>query len=457
MYQRTHLGVIPFLGLVAVVLLPAKASAQTVKQVGRVPPARLAQLAQPSPETTIGRSLTTAVQLGVLRIGARQKAIRYQAYDRRFALIEGDILVPLDRIRTIPGVEAAGSPTGPDVYGRWPGGIVYYTIAKGLPNQQRVNDAIKHWEDNTAIRFLEAHPANRDFVTFVPVNDGCAASIGMVGGEQFVRLSGDCSTGNTIHEIGHTVGLWHEHTRNDRDSFIDVFLENVEDGKAHNFEMKSERGFTGQDFGSYDFSSIMHYGSYFFTKNNKATLLRDNGDEIVAQRDALNRGDLDDVRALYDGYIHGDCLSFSPDRVEVKKVDGSWRLVDDTHSLFGFGEEEGEARQALEIIRAYRLAQSCFVGRPHASMKYLLTADGQAPGGRAVAGEDCVGLDNSKIVIEASDAGSRYRILHGKSVLLDFGDKRDEAYRSYRVIKDYGISAECFVGRPHASFTYWKR
>jgi hypothetical protein len=49
-----------------------------------------------------------------------------------------------------------------------------------LPNQQRVTDAIKHWEQNTPIRFVKydaANPDQADFVVFRSGN-GCASSVG---------------------------------------------------------------------------------------------------------------------------------------------------------------------------------------------------------------------------------------------------------------------------------------
>ena len=122
---------------------------------------------------------------------------------------------------------------------------MYYSIDPALPNQARVRDAIEHWETATCFRFVESTDET-DFVTFRP-GDGCRSSVGRKGGEQYVTLSPGCSTGNTIHEIGHAVGLWHEQMRADRDIHLLVYWDNIQKGKGHNFKTYVEQGKDGLD------------------------------------------------------------------------------------------------------------------------------------------------------------------------------------------------------------------
>ena len=176
---------------------------------------------------------------------------------------------------------------------RWPGGVVPFTIDPDLPNTTRVHDAIAHWHEHTGIRFIE-RTNEQNFVTFRP-GDGCSSAVGMRGNEQFVTLSSNCSTGSTIHEIGHVVGLWHEQSREDRDQFVEIRFENVEPGKEHNFNQHIT---DGDDIGHYDYGSIMHYGRFAFSKNGEPTVVTPNG-ESIGQRDGLSAHDIQAVNFMY--------------------------------------------------------------------------------------------------------------------------------------------------------------
>ena len=66
-----------------------------------------------------------------------------------------------------------------------------------------------------------------------------------------------------------------------------------------------------------------------------------------------------------------DCIRFNPNTIEVKRINGRWKIVDGSHWVFDFGNKEGEARQAFAIIKKYGFNRSCFVGRPDPSFKYL--------------------------------------------------------------------------------------
>lgn len=206
---------------------------------------------------------------------------------------EGDILLTAEQLNpTRAQTESAGRNTG-----RWPSATVYYTIDTALPSQTRVTDAIAHWQTYTAIRFVK-RTTQANYVTF-RVGSGCSSSIGMVGGRQYINLASGCSTGNTIHEIGHALGLFHEQTRQDRDTYVNILTQNIQSGYEHNFSKYTASGYSGTDFGALDFGSIMMYGSFSFSSNGQPTITKKDGSTFDVQRSALSTGDKAGIDIMY--------------------------------------------------------------------------------------------------------------------------------------------------------------
>ncbi|WNM63644.1 Dot/Icm T4SS effector Zinc-dependent metalloprotease LegP [Candidatus Nitrospira neomarina] len=192
---------------------------------------------------------------------------------------------------------------------RWPNALVPYTIHTALPNKARVTNAIKHWTDNTNIRFVERTSSNAsqypNYVNF-RVATGCWSQVGMQGGKQDIGLANGCSTGSTIHEIGHALGLWHAHSREDRDSFVTIKWANITAGKEHNFNQHIT---DGDDIGAYDYGSIMHYGGKAFSKNGQATIVPKQSGVILGQRSKLSKKDIAAIHSIYRTWHYNKTVS----------------------------------------------------------------------------------------------------------------------------------------------------
>lgn len=66
-----------------------------------------------------------------------------------------------------------------------------------------------------------------------------------------------------------------------------------------------------------------------------------------------------------------DAIVFNPDTIEVKQVNGRWKIVDGSHWILDFEGNESEARTSFQIIRKYGFRYICYVGRPGPSMTYF--------------------------------------------------------------------------------------
>lgn len=64
-----------------------------------------------------------------------------------------------------------------------------------------------------------------------------------------------------MHELGHALGFFHEQARPDRDRFVKVLWQNVQQKEKYNFK-KATPQMTVSFNKPYDYASIMHYGKY---------------------------------------------------------------------------------------------------------------------------------------------------------------------------------------------------
>lgn len=227
------------------------------------------------------------------------KSLQYTEVDG-MAMFEGDIVLgkvaDVDRDTEIrkqemQGVIARGIIITGNQY-RWPNCKVPYTIDPALPNQARVTDAIAHWEANTRFRFILRTAANAasypDWVTFRS-GSGCSSYVGRQGGQQFISLASGCSKGNAIHEIGHTIGFWHEHSREDRNAFVTIHWDKIIPGYEHNFNQQIA---DGDDVGAYEYGSIMHYSRDAFSIDGSDTITPTDPSASIGQRTGLSPGDI---------------------------------------------------------------------------------------------------------------------------------------------------------------------
>ncbi len=212
-------------------------------------------------------------------------------------ILGGDMVVIPDHLASSGQTRSTGRTRN-----RWPDNTVFFAIDPNLPDQKRVTDAIAHWEANTCIRFVR-RTNQAAFVEFIP-SQGCWSSVGRTGGRQLIGLASGCSTGSTIHEIGHAVGLWHEQSRADRDDWITIHWDNIEQNKKHNFQTYEARGYDGDEYtDALDLGSIMMYSPRAFSRNGLPTITLKDGSLYNYQRNGLSAGDRQGITRMYCGCL----------------------------------------------------------------------------------------------------------------------------------------------------------
>ena len=222
-------------------------------------------------------------------------------------IFQGDIILSEQQVKILSGSKGTGLMS---LINRWPNKIIYYKIAN--TNKIAVQKAIEDWAAKTTLQFvdietLSEYPDNYvEFVDDPNILSGYSSGLGMTGGRQLVYLSSSYPVPRNFlstvkHEIGHVIGLVHEHSREDRDDSIIVDIDNLINDREIRAQFNKVKGtFYTKDF---DFKSLMIYPSvvdYSWTKKDGKPVMtkRRNGD-IWEQNIDISPLDIQFIESLY--------------------------------------------------------------------------------------------------------------------------------------------------------------
>jgi len=170
----------------------------------------------------------------------------------------------------------------------WPNDTIPFEIDKSFEAQRTLVDSIMRlWEHGTTVRFVPKTAAHKVYVTISqsakPTK--CTTTYtryvgGRVSKPATMALRPFC----VGHELGHIIGLQHEHQRSDRNTYVTV---RPPKGSEDQYEESDD-----PVCGPYDLGSIMHYDDFVDAKPGYTITRRDN---------VISPGDRTTVNSKYDG------------------------------------------------------------------------------------------------------------------------------------------------------------
>lgn len=186
----------------------------------------------------------------------------------------------------------------------WPEGKVYYAFADYMDDfgKSVVKEAITNWESKTCLKFIEEK--NPKGYIAIKYDGFCHSYVGFTGRKGQTLSVGDkmnpCPLGAVIHEFGHALGFFHEHSRPDRDEYVKVHFQNVRPELQHLWAKVSPKYVDDRGVG-YDYNSIMHFSMTQGNKEPGAVVLEPIKDKNarIGQRLKPSDSDIEQLKKMY--------------------------------------------------------------------------------------------------------------------------------------------------------------
>jgi astacin len=223
-----------------------------------------------------------------------------------YTIIQEDIQIPVEWLDR-PSSTWGNSTT-------WPNGVVPYEFDANTTQANRDSFvvAMTYMEGYSGVDF---RPRVGGDVNWVHVQNAGFnnSAVGVQGGQQVINIVSWGSRWIMIHELMHALGIWHEQSRTDRGTYVTINYANIcQSGccfDSSNMSIPCDFNFNitpmSNNYGPYDFDSVMHYNATAFTSNGLSTITINEpwasnpNTPVIGQRSHVSYYDRFIVRALY--------------------------------------------------------------------------------------------------------------------------------------------------------------
>ncbi len=180
----------------------------------------------------------------------------------------------------------------------WPKGIIYYEFAPNMTSAYRttVLQGMNMWSSKSGVEFKAATTGNRVYIEYNENSNSSELGY-MNSGKQKLYLA-NVTSGVAAHELGHAMGLIHEHQRANRDNYINIHTNNIKVSKRHNYNKDASSMSYRNEM---DYNSIMMYSSFnsFAIDDTKPTMSKKDGSTWRSQRSYLSASDIELAKFIY--------------------------------------------------------------------------------------------------------------------------------------------------------------
>ncbi|XP_044145152.1 hatching enzyme 1.2-like [Bufo gargarizans] len=193
-----------------------------------------------------------------------------------------------------------------------------------------INQALSEFGVMTCVQFVN-RTTESDYLNIVSQSgSGCWSYIGRIFGKQTLSLeSSSCMTYGVIqHEAMHNIGFFHEHTRVDRDNYIDIKWDNIDQGYWGDFNINQANTLNLP----YDYTSVMHYYRYAYAETSTLPSIVPKPDPTVPIGQRLGLSSLDVISCVRSSLTLSIYVTKNKDLCRTKLVTASGSLSGNSSS-----------------------------------------------------------------------------------------------------------------------------
>lgn len=223
--------------------------------------------------------------------------------DRDSTFFLGDIIFSKEQVEKMNTPQPRAVVLEPYI-NYWPNKKIYYIINPDFTSLDRVriNSALSTLENTFCMDFAPSTSMSSLYcITFAKHPTINSSPIGMNSSKRNTinLVSGGFDVATVMHEVMHSLGFFHEQSRNDRDNYVIIYPENIKDNKFHNFEKVVDMGYQAMNLSPFDFDSIMIYESNSFAKADTLSTMTKLDGTLIPYNTTLSDYDIAALNFIY--------------------------------------------------------------------------------------------------------------------------------------------------------------
>lgn len=257
----------------------------------------------PTPQVKVSKPKAIAPAMSAPPV-SKQTTIKAVSKDNNSERVYNFVLE--DKVAVIQGDIVVGQIVGGDgksegkvllpKMNMWKRNEIAVAYDPSITRPERIQKALAMFE-GTAVKFVP-YDGQEDTLVFIEGTGHCKSYVGRTTGKQPIWVAPECEAPEIAHELMHALGFVHEQNRSDRDRYVEVLEQNIDEKFKYNFEKLPDDFMAISGLTEFAYDSIMIYPENAFSKTQAPTMESKTAAKIAPMQ-TLSDKDIERINRVY--------------------------------------------------------------------------------------------------------------------------------------------------------------